>query len=82
MKTTGKYSVKPYKCNRCGLVQDHGTNHWGEIYPYCKGCSWKHPLSFGVVMTCLEKMPKGYKKPEKWKTVKLEDICEISDIKQ
>jgi len=77
METIGKYSRKLYKCTRCGLEQEHGTNHWGDIYPSCKGCSWKNPLDPCPVMECQEKMPEGYKKPAKWKKVKLGDIADI-----
>lgn len=69
LKTTGKYSVKEYKCRRCGAIEEHGTNHYGAIYPTCKSCSW-------IIMDCLEPMPEGYKKPEEWKMVKLGDILE------
>jgi hypothetical protein len=79
MKTTGKYSVKPYRCRRCGHEEEHGTNHWGAIYPTCKGCSWKNPLAPQTVMDCLEPCPPGYKKPEEWRTVTLGEICEIKD---
>ena len=78
---TGEYSVKKYKCTRCGLSQLHGTNHWGEIYPLCKGCSWKNTLAPQSTMKCLERMPKGYKKPAKWTTAKLGDIADIVKIK-
>jgi len=72
LKTTGKYSIKPYKCTNCGHEEEHGTNHWGEFYnTYCRSCcqytTWE----------CMLDVPKGYKKPEKWKTVKLGDIVEI-----
>ena len=82
METTGKYSVKLYKCTRCGLEQKHGTNHWGEIYPTCRGCSWKNPRQPQVTMECLEAMPDGYSKPEPWKMVKLGDVAEIISIHQ
>ena len=58
-----------------------GTNHWGKIYNLmCGGCSWKNGMQPFVTMTCLEKMPKGYKKPEEWKSVKLGDL--ITKIKK
>lgn len=69
--TTGPYSVKSYRCTRCGLVQNHGTNHWGEIYPRCKGCSWKNPLDPSAVMICLEPVPEGYGVPVPWQKVKI-----------
>jgi len=74
MPTTGKYSLKDYKCTRCGRIEKHGTNHWGEIYPRCSGCSLKHPLDPNVVWECLEQMPEGYTKPEQWQKVRLGDI--------
>ena len=76
-KTTGRYSVKLYKCARCGLEQKHGTNHWGEIYPRCGGCSWKNPLAPQAAMVCLEQAPPGYGKPEPWKTFKLGSLCKV-----
>ena len=77
MKTTGKYSQKLYRCTRCMYEQKIGTNHWGEIYPACPCCQWKNPMETGSIWICLETMPKGYKKPESWKSVKLGDVCEI-----
>jgi len=74
---TGKYSRKDYRCTRCGHVQSHGTNHWGEIYPRCDNCQWKHPMQVGSVWECLEPMPEGYEKPKPWRKVKLGDIVEI-----
>ncbi len=78
MKTTGKYSIKEYKCRECGAVEKHGTNHWGAIYPKCKSCKWKHPMQLGSIFDCLEPMPEGYEKPEEWKTARLGDICTIN----
>jgi len=78
LKTTGKVSYKPYKCTRCGRVQQQQTNHWGDIYPRCEGCSWKNPLDPNPVWECQEPVPKGYKKPEPWKKVKLGDVAEIN----
>lgn len=78
MPTTGKYSHKQYKCRRCGAIESHGTNHWGAIYPRCKSCSWKNPMSPQVTMDCLEPIPEGFDKPEEWKQVKLGDVCEIN----
>lgn len=71
MKTTGKYSQKPYKCTNCGTIKTIGTNHWGEIYPFCSKCCNT------TVWECLEELPEGYSKPAPWKVVKLGDICEI-----
>ena len=47
LPTTGKYSRKKYKCMTCGHISDHGTNHYGEIYPRCRACGWKHPMEIG-----------------------------------
>ena len=78
IKTTGTYSYKKYKCDRCGYITTEGTNHWGRIYNLtCKNCTWKNPTTPFVTKTCMEKMPKGYKKPEEWKTVKLGDILKF-----
>ena len=33
--TTGKISVKPYKCTECGKDQKQATNHWGHTYGMC-----------------------------------------------
>jgi DNA-directed RNA polymerase subunit RPC12/RpoP len=81
LKTTGAYSMKRYRCTRCGRIELRGTNHWGDIYPQCAGCSWKNPLDPFPVWKCLEKMPKGYTKPAPWKKVRLGDIAEIVKVK-
>lgn len=75
--TTGKYSVKKYKCRRCGLVSEHGTNHWGAIYPPCHGCSWKNPMEPFVAMDCLEPCPETHDLPPEWKMVKLGEVCHV-----
>ena len=66
--TTGRYSVKRYKCTHCGHEADTGTNHWGEIYSRCVSCSWKRPLE-ATVKVCLESMPEGFDRPEPWHMV-------------
>ena len=71
LKTTGKYSHKQYKCSECGKEESHGTNHWGEIYPYCYTCRKQ------TVWKCLEPIPEGYTTPKPWKLVQIGDICEI-----
>ena len=73
MPTTVKVSVKLYRCSRCGLESVHSTNHWGDIYSRCNGCSWKNPISPQVTMVCLESMPKGFTSPPNWKIVRLSD---------
>ena len=75
--TTGRISAKQYRCTRCGHEETHSTNHWGDIYPRCSGCSWKNPLSPIVVMECLEPIPEGFAKPEPWRIVKLGDIATV-----
>ena len=76
--TTGPYSYKRYKCDRCGNITKQGTNHWGQIYNMrCEKCSWKNPLQPFVTMTCVEKMPKKYARPTPWKSVRLGDIVEF-----
>ena len=75
--TTGKYSMKSYKCTDCGHISKHGTNHDGEIYPKCVKCGWKHPMQSGQVHECLEAVPKDMDIPKAWKKVKLGDLVEI-----
>lgn len=76
--TTGKISVKLYRCTRCGREERRSTNHWGDIYPTCPGCSWKNPMQPQTTMECLEPMPEGYAKPEPWKFVRLGDVATIT----
>lgn len=81
LPVTGKYSVKPYQCDRCGHESEHGTNHWGQIYNLrCNGCSWKNPTEPFVTMSCTEPVPDGYGIPTPWKTYRLGDICEIIEV--
>ena len=82
MQTTGKISSKLYKCTECGHESLHSTNHYGEIYPSCRNCSWKSPLSPTKVHVCLEPLPEGWQKPAPWKTVKLGDVVTIKKAKQ
>ena len=76
--TTGKHSQKRYKCTRCGHERLLGTNHWGECYPTCPGCSWKNPMASYVAHVCLEDCPETHDQPEPWELVKLGDVCEIT----
>ncbi|MBF0553228.1 MAG: hypothetical protein HQK96_01580 [Nitrospirae bacterium] len=78
MKTTSKYSMKKYRCTSCGHESMIGTNHYGQIYPRCKNCGWKHPLDVGQVHVCLEKVPKGMGVPEPWKRIRLGDVVEVA----
>jgi len=32
---------RPYTCAVCGHEQEIQTNHEGECFDFCKGCSWK-----------------------------------------
>jgi len=80
LKTTGEYFQKKYKCTRCGNIELQGTNHWGEIYPHCDKCSWKNPMDPNPTWVCLEKMPKGYKKPPAWTKVRLKDIATVTNL--
>ena len=75
--TTSAYSYKKYRCTSCGHVSEHGTNHYGAIYPRCNECGWKHPMQLSMVHECLEPVPEGMGIPTPWKIVKLSDICEI-----
>jgi len=69
--TTGKYSLKPYECTECGRKANHGTNHWGQVYPYCPHCRTI------TVHKCLEPVPEGMGKPAPWQICKLDDLVEI-----
>ena len=81
MKTTGKITAKMYRCKSCGHESLHSTNHYGEIYPRCTACGWKHPMEMGQVHTCLEPLPEGMGVPEPWKMVKLGDIATVTVVK-
>ena len=74
---TGKIIPKRYSCTSCGHVSLHSTNHYGECYPRCKECGWKHPMEMGQRHICLEPIPVGWGTPAPWKTVKLGDIVTI-----
>lgn len=45
--TIVKYAVRQYKCPQCGNIEEHGTNHFGEIYCHCKKCK-------GSPLYCIE----------------------------
>lgn len=32
---------RKYQCSLCGEKKDIQTNHDGDCYDYCPGCSWK-----------------------------------------
>jgi hypothetical protein len=76
--TTGKYSHKKYRCTRCGHESMIGTNHWGPCYPFCKGCSWSHPMQPQSGHICLEAPPEGMGIPQPWVFAKLGDIAQIT----
>lgn len=80
--TTGKHTVKEYKCTSCGAVEKHGTNHWGEIYPKCRSCGWRHPMNLGGRFVCLENCPDTHDLPTPWKTVKLGDIIDTTKLRK
>ena len=69
--TIGKYSPKPYKCKECGMVSEHGTNHWGDIYPYCSNCRAV------TVHECQEAVPEGYGVPPKWGIVNIGEVSTV-----
>ena len=69
---TGKVSWKTYKCEGCGQESNHSTNHYGEIYCQCEGCSCK-------VLVCQEPLPEGWGTPEPWKMVNLGDVLDTSE---
>lgn len=71
-KIIGPRSNKWYKCRGCGYEHATTTNHWGAIYPMCKGCGKL------TVSDCTEQIPDDYEKPEEWKIVKLGDVCTIT----
>ena len=74
MKLIGKHSCKPYRCIVCGNEEEHGTNHWGKIYPHCRVCRCT------TVWECLEPVPEGYGIPKDWKVVKLGDLVEVKKV--
>ena len=76
-KTTGPYTHKQYKCRACGTISEHGTNHWGAIYPACR-----KGICRGMIHDCLEQMPEGYEKPEEWKMAKLGDVMDIVEVRK
>jgi len=77
-QVTGKVSWKTYKCSECGHESSHSTNHYGEIYCRCSGCSWKSPMSPTKVLVCQEPLPAGWAKPTPWKLVKLGDVLDTA----
>ena len=72
LPTTSKYSHKKFKCTKCGKVSDHGTNHYGFIYPACRVCG-------NTEHECLEPVPEGMGIPEKWTHVRLGDLVTITE---
>lgn len=32
---------RTFRCKVCGYEQEINTNHEGECFDYCHGCSWK-----------------------------------------
>ena len=80
--TTGPQSVKEYKCTACGAIEKHTTNHWGDIYPACRSCSWKRPMEMGQTFECLEPCPETHDKPEPWTKVTLNDVVGKAHAKE
>lgn len=33
-----KITRKAYSCTQCNRQEEHETNHWGNIFPFCKTC--------------------------------------------
>jgi hypothetical protein len=79
-KVTGKVTPKRYQCQTCQAIEIHSTNHYGEIYPRCRSCGWKHPMDVQV-FKCLEPLPEGWLTPEPWKICKLGDLVTIEELK-
>ena len=69
LPTTGKISLKQFRCESCEKQFQTETNHWGSIYatPCC---------GYGKIGACLEPCPAGYTYPEKWTMVSLGDILD------
>jgi DNA-directed RNA polymerase subunit RPC12/RpoP len=76
-RKTGYVTAKRYQCASCGGITTESTNHYGDIYPRCPHCGWKHPMEAGQVLKCLEPVPEGWGTPTPWKTVRLGDIAQV-----
>lgn len=77
--TTSQYSIKPYKCNRCGAITQEGTNHYGEIYSPCRSCP---PFArSATVKTCQIECPPDMDKPTPWNIVRVADLLEIDHLR-
>lgn len=77
-KERPRYGHKLYRCTDCGHESLHGTNHYGEIYPRCRECGWKHPLKVGVTHELVGPVPEGGWVPEPWGTVTLGEVATIT----
>ena len=77
-RKTGYLTAKRYQCTSCGHITTESTNHYGDIYPRCPNCGWKHPMETGQVFKCLEPLPEGWSTPAPWKTVKLGDVTQVT----
>ena len=66
-----KITGKTYKCQECGSLSSHATNHYGDCYPECPTCRKVTVHEF------VGEAPEGAWIPEKWKIVKLGDVCDI-----
>jgi len=59
--TLAKYATRQYQCPVCDNIENHGTNHFGEIYCHCKKCG-------NSVLYCIE--PEAIKEREQRNTNK------------
>jgi len=78
-----KIESKPYRCTRCGHEKEASTNHYGEFYDRCPGCSWKNPMDPQVTWECIvpeEERPEDAWVPEPWTKARLGDIFDIQSI--
>lgn len=60
-REVGQVSWKTFKCSDCGHKEDFSTNHKGEIYGRCGGCSWKGGLGYGPGDRVFEYVEEKYK---------------------
>ncbi len=70
LQITGKVTVKPYKCTKCGHESEQSTNHYGETYGACRSCG-------NTQHVCTADLPEGWGRPAPWKQVRLGDLVDI-----
>ena len=46
----GEMELRPYTCVACGHEAEIKTNHCGEVFHICKGCSWMMNKYEGVML--------------------------------